>query len=160
MYFFCRGEKKLREGKLFWRQNSSFVSIHTNLQWYLFLLAFLDCCCNTAVYFFTLFCNVLGDPHNDPNAQGDAFKTLFVARVVSMFTVTVAPLYTEYYGNWQNVCSLLGSSVVVFLKQQFTTICSLYCISHRIGPLALSKMNKNVTLVEFEGLVASMQQIT
>lgn len=25
-----------------------------------------------------------GDPHNDPNAQGDAFKTLFVARVVSM----------------------------------------------------------------------------
>ncbi|WP_348246617.1 hypothetical protein, partial [Salmonella enterica] len=21
------------------------------------------------------------DPHNDPNAQGDAFKTLFVARV-------------------------------------------------------------------------------
>ena len=24
-----------------------------------------------------------GDPHNDPNAQGDAFKTLFVARVVS-----------------------------------------------------------------------------
>ena len=27
----------------------------------------------------------LGDPHNDPNAQGDAFKTLFVARVVSVF---------------------------------------------------------------------------
>lgn len=25
-----------------------------------------------------------GDPHNDPNAQGDAFKTLFVARVVSI----------------------------------------------------------------------------
>lgn len=26
---------------------------------------------------------MIGDPHNDPNAQGDAFKTLFVARVVS-----------------------------------------------------------------------------
>ena len=25
-----------------------------------------------------------GDPHNDANAQGDAFKTLFVARVVSI----------------------------------------------------------------------------
>lgn len=31
-----------------------------------------------------LFCISLGDPHNDPNAQGDAFKTLFVARVVSV----------------------------------------------------------------------------
>lgn len=30
-------------------------------------------------------CTIAGDPHNDPNAQGDAFKTLFVARVVSMF---------------------------------------------------------------------------
>lgn len=30
-----------------------------------------------------LFPSCTGDPHNDPNAQGDAFKTLFVARVVS-----------------------------------------------------------------------------
>lgn len=33
-----------------------------------------------------------GDPHNDPNAQGDAFKTLFVARVVSMLIFYLRPL--------------------------------------------------------------------
>lgn len=26
---------------------------------------------------------MVGDPHTDPNAQGDAFKTLFVGRIVS-----------------------------------------------------------------------------
>lgn len=31
--------------------------------------------------------SLTGDPHNDPNAQGDAFKTLFVARVVSFHFV-------------------------------------------------------------------------
>uniref|UniRef100_A0A3P8S974 U1 small nuclear ribonucleoprotein 70 kDa n=1 Tax=Amphiprion percula TaxID=161767 RepID=A0A3P8S974_AMPPE len=31
----------------------------------------------------------LWDPHNDPNAQGDAFKTLFVARVVSSISLSV-----------------------------------------------------------------------
>lgn len=35
----------------------------------------------TPTYKFSSSCT--GDPHNDPNAQGDAFKTLFVARVVS-----------------------------------------------------------------------------
>lgn len=35
--------------------------------------------------FVCLFC--AGDPHNDANAQGDAFKTLFVARVVSVLCV-------------------------------------------------------------------------
>lgn len=33
---------------------------------------------------FTLASLFTGDPHNDPNAQGDAFKTLFVARIVSL----------------------------------------------------------------------------
>uniref|UniRef100_A0A8C5TG01 U1 small nuclear ribonucleoprotein of 70kDa N-terminal domain-containing protein n=1 Tax=Malurus cyaneus samueli TaxID=2593467 RepID=A0A8C5TG01_9PASS len=32
------------------------------------------------------------DPHNDPNAQGDAFKTLFVARVVSAGGAKWGPL--------------------------------------------------------------------
>lgn len=36
--------------------------------------------------FSILFFFQSGDPHNDPNAQGDAFKTLFVARVVSGFS--------------------------------------------------------------------------
>lgn len=54
----------------------------------------------------------------------------------------------------------MAAVLLVFFRQQFTTICSLYGISHRIGPLALSTMNKNVTLVDFEGLVGSMQQIT
>ena len=43
----------------------------------------------------------LWDPHNDPNATGDAFKTLFVARIVSLIT------------------SNLFSSFINFLKIQF-----------------------------------------
>lgn len=38
---------------------------------------------------------MLGDPHNDPNAQGDAFKTLFVARVVSIMKVFVFQFSTQ-----------------------------------------------------------------
>ena len=32
---------------------------------------------------FKYFSSSLGNPHSDPNAEGDAFKTLFVGRVVS-----------------------------------------------------------------------------
>lgn len=40
--------------------------------------------CHAVVLNEGFFCvRMSGDPHNDPNAQGDAFKTLFVARVVS-----------------------------------------------------------------------------
>lgn len=39
-----------------------------------------------------------GDPHNDPNAQGDAFKTLFVARVNYDTTESKLRREFEVYG--------------------------------------------------------------
>jgi len=32
---------------------------------------------------------VLGDPTNDPNIYGDPFKTLFVARIVSILLLVI-----------------------------------------------------------------------
>ena len=40
-------------------------------------------CVTVDIFYLRILFFCTGDPHNDPNAQGDAFKTLFVARVVS-----------------------------------------------------------------------------
>uniref|UniRef100_A0AAY5KM35 U1 small nuclear ribonucleoprotein 70 kDa n=1 Tax=Esox lucius TaxID=8010 RepID=A0AAY5KM35_ESOLU len=47
---------------------------------------------------FDIFYFSTGDPHNDPNAQGDAFKTLFVARVNYDTTESKLRREFEVYG--------------------------------------------------------------
>ena len=77
-----RDGRRLNEDRPWWRLNSSFVSWHGD--------GSRDLAGDTLVQFNVrnvCLCSSVsaGDPHNDPNAQGDAFKTLFVARVVSVF---------------------------------------------------------------------------
>ena len=78
-----RDERRLNEDKQLWRLNSSFVSLHGDGFMTLLETLIQFNICNVCSYSPVS----LGDPHNDPNAQGDAFKTLFVARVVSVLLV-------------------------------------------------------------------------
>uniref|UniRef100_A0A8C5SZ68 U1 small nuclear ribonucleoprotein 70 kDa n=1 Tax=Laticauda laticaudata TaxID=8630 RepID=A0A8C5SZ68_LATLA len=57
------------------------------------------------------------DPHNDPNAQGDAFKTLFVARVNYDTTESKLRREFEVYGPIKRVSSLDQSSGTVVANQ-------------------------------------------
>jgi len=56
---------------------------------------------------------VLGDPTNDPNIYGDPFKTLFVARIVRIFSFT---LIQRMFNCCNNVCFMCLSFILSVLK--------------------------------------------
>ena len=51
------------------------------------------------------FLYVAGDPANDTTIQGDPFKTLFVARIVSVICIVIGCINIHFAGN--NVNSLI-----------------------------------------------------
>lgn len=46
----------------------------------------------------------LGDPHTDPNAVTDAFKTLFIGRLVSTLLTVRTKFNKKYGGYFVNQC--------------------------------------------------------
>lgn len=77
---------------------------------------------------FSFPLSLSGDPHNDPNAQGDAFKTLFVARVVSTL---VSHIWNALFIG----CALLVFNSIVSLQNYDTTESKLRREFEVYGPI-------------------------